>query len=161
MADEKKAPKAAAEKTSWFSKVLTWCKNLPKNIAAPFKNMINELKLVTWPTKRQLIIYSAIVLVFMLFMMIVIGAFDLGSSSLVRALRFNKPAAVTETVPEAAEAVEETAETAAEAVEETAAAAEEAASEAVEETAAAVEETAATVTEAAEEAAEGEAAPAN
>ena len=48
--------------------------------------MYYELKRVTWPTKRKLIVYSVIVLVFMLLMGIVIGLFDLGASALVRAL---------------------------------------------------------------------------
>jgi preprotein translocase subunit SecE len=90
MADEKKAPakdKAVAKaKPSGWSKFVNGVKNLPHTIAKPFKDMYYELKRVTWPTKRKLIIYSVIVLVFMLVMGIIIGLFDLGASALVRAL---------------------------------------------------------------------------
>ena len=154
MADEKKTPAKgqSAEKASWFSKFIDWCKALPKRIATPFKNMAHELKLVTWPTKRKLIIYSITVLVFMLFMMIVIGLFDLGSSTLVRALRFgpnSNPAQVVSTVEDAAE-------TAAEAVGETAAEAVEGTAEAVKETAEAVADTAEAAADAVEQATETE-----
>ncbi len=123
MADEKNtAPaKAKAEpaKTTWFSKVIAWFKALPKNIATPFKNMVNELKRVTWPTKKKLIVYSVAVLAFMLFMMVVVGLFDMGSSALVRSLHFGQSAAPAAAV----EAVEESAEEAAGAAEDAGAAA--------------------------------------
>ena len=87
--------KKAAEKTEKavkkagegkLSKILAWFKNLPQNIAKPFRNMYYELKKVTWPSKEKLIAYSIIVLVFMLFMGIVIGLLDMGASALVRLL---------------------------------------------------------------------------
>lgn len=85
MAEQKKAvaTKAAPSKGTKF---LDWCKALPGKIAKPFKDMANEMKRVTWPTKRKLIIYSVIVLVFMVCMGIVIGLFDLGGSALIRVL---------------------------------------------------------------------------
>ena len=67
-------------------KFLNWWKRLPGRIAKPFKNMFYELKKVTWPSKRKLIVYSLTVLVFMLFMGIVIGLLDMGASALVRLL---------------------------------------------------------------------------
>ena len=91
MSEEKKA----AEKTEKavkkagegkLSKIIAWFKNLPQNIARPFRNMYYELKKVTWPSKQKLIAYSIIVLVFMLFMGIVIGLLDMGASALVRLL---------------------------------------------------------------------------
>ncbi len=91
MAEDKKvaapAKKAAAKANpSGWDKFVNGVKNLPTTIAKPFKDMYYELKRVTWPTKRKLIIYSVIVLVFMLFMGIILGLFDLGASALVRAL---------------------------------------------------------------------------
>ena len=91
MAEEKKAPaqqkKAVAKaKSSRWDKFVEGVKHLPATIAKPFKEMYYELKRVTWPTKRKLIIYSVIVLVVMLAMGIIIGLFDLGASALVRAL---------------------------------------------------------------------------
>ena len=84
MAEEKKTPAKVEE--SKLTKVLNWFKTLPGRIAKPFKNMWYELKKVTWPSKRKLIVYSLTVLVFMLFMGIVIGLLDMGASALVRLL---------------------------------------------------------------------------
>ena len=84
MADEKKTvAKAEAGKGSKF---VAWCKALPSRIAKPFKNMVAELKKVSWPTKKKLIYCSVTVLVFMLFMGVVIGLLDTGASTLVRLL---------------------------------------------------------------------------
>ena len=83
--DKKQTPASEAETSKW-NKFVAWCKNLPARIAKPFKNMWSELKRVTWPTKRKLIVYSTIVLVFMLCMGIVIGLFDMGASALVKLL---------------------------------------------------------------------------
>ncbi len=91
MSEEKKAvekAEKAVKKTteSRMSKIINWCKTLPKRISKPFKNMFYELKKVTWPSKQKLIAYSVIVLVFMLFMGIVIGLLDMGASALVKLL---------------------------------------------------------------------------
>ena len=84
MADEKKTvAKAEESKTSKFT---AWCKALPARIAKPFKNMVAELKKVSWPSKKKLIYCSVTVLVFMLFMGVVIGLLDTGASALVRLL---------------------------------------------------------------------------
>ena len=80
MADEKNVAKA---KESFGEKFVRFFKNLPANIARPFRNMWHELKKVTWPTKENWIKYSLIVLVFLVFMGIVIGLLDLGSTALV------------------------------------------------------------------------------
>ena len=53
-------------------------------IANAFKNMWRELKKVTWPTRDKLINYSVIVMLFMLFMMVVVGLLDTGATGLVR-----------------------------------------------------------------------------
>lgn len=92
MAEEKKAVAAqkkeapAKKADSRWTRFVSWCKRLPSRIATPFKNMWYELKKVTWPTKRKLMVYSVVVLVFMLFMSIVIGLLDMGASALVRLL---------------------------------------------------------------------------
>mgnify|MGYP003303655210 CR=1 FL=1 len=87
MAEEKKTPAQAEE--SKLAKVLTWCKNLPARIAKPFKNMVAELKKVTWPSKKKWISSSIAVLVFMAFMGVVIGLLDLGASQLVNLIMTN------------------------------------------------------------------------
>ena len=106
MAEEKKTPAKVEE--SKLTKVLNWFKKLPGRIAKPFKNMVAELKKVTWPSKKKWISSSVAVLVFMLFMGVVIGLLDLGATALVNTMI---PAAQTEIV--------ETQETEAETVEAT------------------------------------------
>ena len=81
MADEKKK---VTEKQGFFSKVSAFFKNLPAIIAKPFKNMWHELKKVTWPTRKEWLNCTLIVLAFMVFMGLVIGLLDLGASKLVQ-----------------------------------------------------------------------------
>ena len=82
MADEKTVAKAK-EQVKEPSKFVKFFKNLPENVARPFRNMWHELRKVTWPTKQDLIQYSLIVLAFLTFMGVVIGLLDLGSTALV------------------------------------------------------------------------------
>ena len=84
MADEKTVVKGKEEKKdSFLTKCVNFFKNLPQKIARPFKNMWHELRKVTWPTRQDLIKYSLIVLAFLVFMGVVIGLLDLGSTALV------------------------------------------------------------------------------
>ena len=53
-------------------------------IGTAFKNMWRELGKVTWPTREKLVNYSVIVVLFMVFMMVIIGLIDTGASELVR-----------------------------------------------------------------------------
>lgn len=131
MADEKKTVKETNENGK-MNKFVAFFKNLPQNIATPFKNMWHELKKVTWPTKPDLIKYVGIVVVFMVFMGVVIGLLDMGSSRLVAAISSLKgteeqiiltedtAATVDEAATEAAETVQEAAEQATEAAEQAA-----------------------------------------
>lgn len=108
MADEKKTVKETTEKAETGSKkenkFITFCKNLPRKIATPFKNMWHELKKVTWPTKKDLISYTCIVLLFMVFMGVVIGLLDMGASKLVTAISSLK---ATDTTADAADTTDE------------------------------------------------------
>ena len=112
MAEEKKTPAKVEE--SKLTKVLNWFKVLPGRIAKPFKNMVAELKKVTWPSKKKWISSSVAVLVFMLFMGVVIGLLDLGATALVNTMISNPAETVVEentdtTVDETVnESVEET-----------------------------------------------------
>lgn len=171
MADEKKTVKETNENGK-TNKFVAFFKNLPQNIATPFKNMWHELKKVTWPTKPDLIKYVGIVVVFMVFMGVVIGLLDMGSSRLVAAISSLKgteeqiiltedtAATVDEAATEAAETVQGASEQATEA-------AEQAAEEVTEQATEAAEQAAETVQEAVEnetqQATEGttEEAPAN
>ncbi len=94
MAEEKKTPAKAEE--SKMAKVLNWFKTLPSRIAKPFKNMVAELKKVTWPSKKKWISSSVAVLVFMLFMGVVIGVLDLGATALVNTMVGNSSNAAVE-----------------------------------------------------------------
>ena len=80
MADEKNVQKG---KEGFMDKCKNFFKNLPANVARPFRNMWHELRKVTWPTKQDLINYTLIVLAFLVFMGVVIGLLDLGSTALV------------------------------------------------------------------------------
>ncbi|MBQ9301143.1 MAG: preprotein translocase subunit SecE [Clostridia bacterium] len=143
MADEKKTVKETKE-VSKGSKFVNFFKNLPQNIATPFKNMWHELKKVTWPTKQDLIKYTCIVLLFMVFMGIVIGLLDMGASKLVTAissLKGTEEQIIIDTSDLGTE-VEDAAEGAAETVEEAAQEAAEEVTEAVQEAAEQTEENA-------------------
>ena len=83
MANEKTDVKVK-EKEGFGAKLVSFFKNLPANIARPFKNMWHELRKVTWPSRQDLIQYTLIVLVFLVFMGVVIGLLDLGSTALVK-----------------------------------------------------------------------------
>ena len=83
---DKAAKTAKKDDQGKLAKILNWFKTLPKRISKPFKNMFYELKKVTWPSKKKLINYSVIVLLFMLFMGIVIGLLDAGASTLINLL---------------------------------------------------------------------------
>lgn len=47
------------------------------------KDVIAELKKTSWPSKKELILYSGMVIVFVIACTIVIGALDLGLAELV------------------------------------------------------------------------------
>lgn len=171
MADEKKTVKETQE-TGKTNKFVAFFKNLPQNIATPFKNMWHELKKVTWPTKPDLIKYVGIVVVFMVFMGVVIGLLDMGSSRLVAAISSLKGTEeqiilTEDTAATTEEAVTEAAETAQEAAEQATDAAQQAAEEVTEQATEAAQQAAETVQEAVEnetqQATEGttEEAPAN
>ena len=75
------------EKVSFGTKFANFFKKLPATIARPFKNMWHELRKVTWPSRQDLIKYSLIVLVFLVFMGVVIGLLDVGSIALIKAIK--------------------------------------------------------------------------
>lgn len=79
---EKKAAKNT--KPNFFQKVANGFVNFFKKIGNAFKNMWHELKKVTWPSKEKLLHYTAIVVLFMVFMIVVIGLIDLGATQLVK-----------------------------------------------------------------------------
>ena len=85
---EKKAVSKNA-KPNFLTKVWNWIVALVKKIGAAFKNMWRELRKVTWPSREKLVNYSTIVVLFIVFMMVVIGLLDTGASQLVNLIMTN------------------------------------------------------------------------
>ena len=54
-----------------------------KRIGRFFKNMWHEMKKVSWPSKKEVLNYSLVVLAFMVIMGIIIGLIDYGSGALI------------------------------------------------------------------------------
>jgi preprotein translocase subunit SecE len=48
-----------------------------------YRQVVAELRKVIWPTRRELVTYTAVVLVFVLFMVAVISLYDFGASQAV------------------------------------------------------------------------------
>ena len=74
------------QKPNDAERAIHFFRHLPRRIAQPFKNTWRELKKATWPTRKDLLNYTMIVLAFMAFMGVVIGLLDMGSSALVAVL---------------------------------------------------------------------------
>ena len=79
-----KTNETAAAKDNFFGKVVKFFKNLGIRIARSFKDMVAELKKVTWPQRSELINYSLVVLAFMVAMGVIIFAIDAGAGALVQ-----------------------------------------------------------------------------
>ena len=74
------------EKPGFFTRAKNWIVALPGRIATAFKNMVAELKKVAWPSKKDLINYSVIVIAFVVVLAVIVGLLDTGSSLLVKKL---------------------------------------------------------------------------
>ena len=74
------------KKPGFFSRAVSFCKALPKRIAGAFKNMVAELKKTAWPSKKDLINYSIIVIGFVVVLALVVGLLDTASSFVVKQL---------------------------------------------------------------------------
>ena len=73
-------------KTGFFTRVVNFCKAMPKRVSGAFKNMAAELKKVAWPSKKDLINYSIIVIGFVFVLALVVGVLDTASSFVVKQL---------------------------------------------------------------------------
>ena len=71
------------EKKNIFKRIGGFFVRLVKGIGRKFREMFYELKKVTWPTKKDMINYSVVVLVFIVIMGVIIGVIDLGAGKLV------------------------------------------------------------------------------
>jgi len=54
-----------------------------RSIGRFFKDIIGELKQVTWPTWKQLMVTTGAVLVFIMIMAVIVGLFDFGLGRLL------------------------------------------------------------------------------
>ena len=77
---------ANTEKKNIFQRIGGCFVRRGKGIGRKFKEMFFELKKVTWPTKKDMINYSIVVLVFIVIMGVIIGVIDLGAGKLVELL---------------------------------------------------------------------------
>ncbi len=75
-AEKKPASKAADSRKVDPKKAKKKKPNIFQRIGRFFKDSWGELKKVTWPTRKEWIAYSIAVLVFILVLTIVVGAFD-------------------------------------------------------------------------------------
>ena len=70
MSETKGAKKT--EKPGFFTRAKNWIVALPGRISGAFKNMVAELKKVAWPSKKDLINYSIVVIAFVVVLAIVV-----------------------------------------------------------------------------------------
>jgi preprotein translocase subunit SecE len=77
---ERKAPPSQPrKKINWKQ----FIKGIPSRVAGFFRDVVHELKRVTWPTKKALTNYTIVVVVTIIIFAIILGAFDLGFVQLV------------------------------------------------------------------------------
>lgn len=70
---DRKVPSAPSrQKMNWKK----FFKALPKKISRYFRGVVQELKKVSWPTRKELIKYTIIVLVTIAFFAVILGVFD-------------------------------------------------------------------------------------
>ena len=74
------------KKLGFFARAKAFATALPARIAGAFKNMVAELKKVAWPSKKDLINYSIIVIGFVVVLALVVGVLDTASSFVVKQL---------------------------------------------------------------------------
>ena len=84
MSENKVAKKT--DNPGFFARAKSALTALPGRIVSAFKNMRAELRNVAWPSKKDLINYSLVVIGFVVVLAIVIGLLDTGSSFLVKSL---------------------------------------------------------------------------
>lgn len=79
---ERKTKMPPRKKLNWRQ----FLRALPKKISKFFRDVIHELKRVSWPTREELFIYTVIVLVTIAFFSVVLGLFDFAFLRLVELL---------------------------------------------------------------------------
>ena len=74
------------DKPGFFTRAKNWIVALPARITGAFKNMAAELKKVAWPSKKDLINYSIVVIGFVVGLALIVGLLDTASSVVVKQL---------------------------------------------------------------------------
>jgi len=69
----RKAPASSGRKINWKK----FLKELPGKISKFFRDVAHEFKRVTWPTKKEVLNFTIVVLVTMAFFAVILGIFDL------------------------------------------------------------------------------------
>ena len=57
-----------------------------RSIGVFYKQVVAELRKVIWPTRKELVTYTSVVLAFVVFMVLLVSAFDFAFSQLVLAV---------------------------------------------------------------------------
>ena len=84
MSEKKEVKKT--EKPGFFTRAKNWIVALPGRIANAFKNMAAELNKVAWPSRKDLVNYSIVVIAFVVALAVIVGLLDTASSFLVKQL---------------------------------------------------------------------------
>jgi len=71
---ERKPPTQPKKKINWKQ----FIRKLPSRVAKFFRDVVHELKRVTWPTRKALINYTIVVVVTIIIFSIILGIFDFG-----------------------------------------------------------------------------------
>ena len=74
MQERKAPPSQPKQKTNWKQ----FIKKLPSKIFKFLKDVVRELKRVTWPTKKALLNYTIVAIVTIFIFAVILGLFDLG-----------------------------------------------------------------------------------
>jgi len=74
MQDRKPPPSQPKRKMDWKQ----FIKRLPSRIAKFLKDVVRELKRVSWPTKKALLTYTIVVIVTIIIFAVILGVFDFG-----------------------------------------------------------------------------------
>ena len=78
MSEKKEVKKT--EKPGFFTRAKNWIVALPGRIANACKNMAAELKKVAWPSRKDLVNYSIVVIAIVLALEVIVGLMDSPSS---------------------------------------------------------------------------------
>jgi preprotein translocase subunit SecE len=80
---ERKLPPQVRKKINWKQLI----KSLPSKIAKFFRDVMHELKRVTWPNRKALLNYTIVVIVTIIIFAIILGVFDFGFLQLVELIK--------------------------------------------------------------------------